>query len=373
MTAATADRPVVPLEQALDLVVSLLGEIETATPSREYYGRLCAAVCRLIRMDRAVIWLYDAGRHDVYLAGAHGLDVDPLAAINATLETAPIARRALEEDRVVEVSEGVEEEVPPGLAAQLELGTLTCTPLAAAGTGYGVLLADRGGAGFTLTETERRLLYVSGKVLALAASTRISLRRAERARRLSDRLDLAREIHERVLQRLFGVSLVLDSPAALDRAARQRCAREIGEAAGELRTTLQRPVDAPPRTTGRTLRQELARLPEHRPPVPVTVVWPEGVEVPSALEPLAQAVLAEAVRNLRKHAEPTRVEVEAAAVDGAFALEVRNDGVAPGSVSSGGMGLRLAAFEALEHGGVLEFGPHGEGWWRVRLVVGEGR
>jgi hypothetical protein len=33
------------------------------------------------------------------------------------------------------------------------------------------------------------------------------------------------------------------------------------------------------------------------------------------------------------------------------------------------MGLRLAGFEALQHGGVVEFGPCGEQAWRVRLVV----
>jgi hypothetical protein len=33
------------------------------------------------------------------------------------------------------------------------------------------------------------------------------------------------------------------------------------------------------------------------------------------------------------------------------------------------MGLRLVAFEALQHGGVVEFGALGEDGWRVRLVV----
>jgi hypothetical protein len=33
------------------------------------------------------------------------------------------------------------------------------------------------------------------------------------------------------------------------------------------------------------------------------------------------------------------------------------------------MGLRLAAFEALESGGVVEFGPQDADHWRVRLTV----
>jgi hypothetical protein len=33
------------------------------------------------------------------------------------------------------------------------------------------------------------------------------------------------------------------------------------------------------------------------------------------------------------------------------------------------MGLRLAAFEALQEGGFVEFGSRDEGEWKVRLVV----
>jgi hypothetical protein len=52
-----------------------------------------------------------------------------------------------------------------------------------------------------------------------------------------------------------------------------------------------------------------------------------------------------------------------------FILEVANDGLGPGGgTASTGMGLRLAAFEALHAGGFVEFGEH-EGIWKVRLVV----
>jgi hypothetical protein len=36
------------------------------------------------------------------------------------------------------------------------------------------------------------------------------------------------------------------------------------------------------------------------------------------------------------------------------------------------MGLRLAALEALQSGGVVEFGQRGPGRWQVRLVVPDG-
>jgi signal transduction histidine kinase len=80
-------------------------------------------------------------------------------------------------------------------------------------------------------------------------------------------------------------------------------------------------------------------------------------------------VLAEAVRNAHKHAEPTRVSVNAGQRGGAFILEVINDGVRGEGRRGTGMGLRLAAFEALQVGGFVEFGARDGDKWQVRLVV----
>jgi hypothetical protein len=61
------------------------------------------------------------------------------------------------------------------------------------------------------------------------------------------------------------------------------------------------------------------------------------------------------------------VRVHVGRIDGAFVLEVRNDGARP-ETRGAGMGLRLAAVEALQRGALVEFGPEG-GDWRLRLVV----
>jgi hypothetical protein len=58
--------------------------------------------------------------------------------------------------------------------------------------------------------------------------------------------------------------------------------------------------------------------------------------------------------------------------DGLFVLEVVNDGVGGGRRHGPpGMGLRLAALEALHSGGVVEFGEREPGTWQVRLAVPE--
>jgi signal transduction histidine kinase len=86
------------------------------------------------------------------------------------------------------------------------------------------------------------------------------------------------------------------------------------------------------------------------------------------LEPLTQSVLSEALRNVSKHAAATAIDVGVSRDEDIFKLEVHNDGVSQ-SPRGPGIGLRLAAFEALQHGGMVEFGPAPQAGWRVRLVV----
>jgi signal transduction histidine kinase len=189
---------------------------------------------------------------------------------------------------------------------------------------------------------------------------------------MGERLDLAREMHERVMQRLFGVSLALSAGELLSTEEQERCRVEMVEALADLRRALERPLAPLPRETGTTLATELERL-AGAPGPPVRVSWPAGLVVPPDLEPLAQSVLAEALRNVHKHARASSVDVTLARDEDTFTLEVRNDGlretVAGRAPGAGGMGLRLAGFEALQVGGMVEFGPAGDGVWRMRLVV----
>ena len=364
-----APAPEAPRVQMLDVFVALLSELDAPIPSHEFYGRICQAVCRLTSMERVALFLYDEALHRVRAVGSWGMDRTLLEAVDATLEESPLARRALSEDRVVEVSEQIEREVPAEYARLLGLTTLTCTPLAAAGRRFGVLFADRGGGHFRLTDAERHAMWTLGKVGALAEAARIATRHQERTRGLADRIDLTREIHEQVIQRLFGVSLALSAGQELSAAERARCALEMQTALADLRTALRRPLALSPRETQTTLRAELERLERRRDGVPLELRWQDSRPLPSHVEPLAQSVLAEALRNAQKHAEPTRVEVSVGSDEGTFQLEVMNDGIRRYREKGTGMGLRLAQFEALQQGGVVEFGPLAGDRWRLRLVV----
>src|SRR5882757_2511474 len=88
---------------ALELLSDVLAGVDEEHGSDQFFSRLAEAVCRLAQMDRAVIFTYDDARRRVHAAGSHGVALDDFTDGHVTVESAPVARLALTEDRVIEV------------------------------------------------------------------------------------------------------------------------------------------------------------------------------------------------------------------------------------------------------------------------------
>src|SRR5206468_11666258 len=152
-----------------------------------------------------------------------------------------------ERDQLVEVDGDVRDQIPPEYAALMaDPVRLVCAPMVASGWAIGVILADRLLSAPPLDDAERDLLWTLGKAAALAAVSRTVATQAAQARELRRRIDLARDIHEGVIQRLFGVSMALDGEGELPADARARCAAETQRALSDLRAALQRPLGRAP-------------------------------------------------------------------------------------------------------------------------------
>ncbi len=354
---------------AVDAVVRLLFELgDEAAESDPLDDRICEAICRLTSLERAVLLLYDPARRLVVPAGSHGVAPEILAHVYGSLEETPIAQRALGEEAVI-VVDSLPGHVPDRYSEVPTVTAISCTPVAAAGRWLGVIFADRNGAPLDLGPEELQTMRALGRTAALATTVRGAVAQHERDTLLLERVELAREVHESVMQRLFGVSMVLGSGRELSAADAERSAAEVEAALGELRDALERSLEPTGEPTVTTLRAELGRLGRQYKAVPISVRWEPGAEVPEGLEPLAVSVLGEALRNAEKHASPSEVRIAITSVDGAFALEVKNDGITNGGQGAGsGLGLRLAAYESMQRGGMLEYGAEAREW-RVRLVL----
>jgi signal transduction histidine kinase len=315
-------------------------------------------------LRRATLLLYDEAYQAVRAVGSYGVEDEILRHLVGNLNETPVAQKALEDDDVI-VFTDFAEHVPQRFHGVVDTKAIACIPVATGGRWLGVIFADQDGERFELAENERLPLRTLGRAAALVASVEQATRERERAHQLDQRIALTRELHEQVIQRLFALSLVLGAEGGLAHEDRIRAHDELRSVLGELRGALERGLGPPERETKLKIRDVLGRLADEDERVHVR--WQNGVRVPPRIEPLAQSVLSEALRNIGKHADPERITVEVGESGGALTLEVLNDRArqAPGGA---GLGLRLASIEALRHQGVVEFGPIGDGRWRVRLV-----
>lgn len=313
-----------------------------------------------------MILLYDDAYRAVRVAGSHRLEPSILKRLEGTLNETPIAQRALEDDDVIVLSGDIYEHVPQRFHSMVATEAIACVPVAMGGRYLGIIFADRDGEPFELSDSERLPLRTLGRAAALVAGVDGAARERERARLLDERIALTRELHEQVIQRLFALSLVLGAEGELGAEDRARADSELQSVLAELRGALERGLIPSERETKLTLRRVLRRLEDEDDRVAVT--WQSGVRVPTRLEPLAQTVLAEALRNAAKHADPTRIAIAVSASDDTLSFELTNDGVRAHNGSPSGLGLRLASIEALQHEGVVEFGQLDQDRWRVRLV-----
>ena len=241
------------------------------------------------------------------------------------------------------------------------------------------LTQKRGGGEFG--EEDQQLIEM------LAAHAAVAIENArlyERARELSiveERNRLARDLHDSVAQKLFGVVLTAEAASTLltqdvaqARAQLDRLQELVGEALEELRslvfelrppaleteglaTTLRKHVDVLRRVHRREIELRIAGTPQ--------------------LSPRADAevfrIAQEALQNALRHARAERIELSLEARDGSLALSVADDGDGfnrdDPSLRSHRLGLTSMEERARELGGTLEIESHpGEGT-TVRLEV----
>ena len=238
---------------AIELLVEVLSSGELDLDREAFYSRLAEGVCRIAGMRRAIIFRFDEVTRRVDAAGAHGMSLEHFADYPVSLDLAPDAERALRENRVIEVAPPAMPRSRPSSQARRQSPARLRAPVGGgpvAGRHHRRTAAELD----PLDDERRELLWTLGKTLALASTARTATYYGERAHELQQRIDLARDIHERVVQRLFGVSMALSPPGPLEDVSRERCADEVQIALTDLRSALQRPLGRTPRPPARRSR-----------------------------------------------------------------------------------------------------------------------
>lgn len=192
-----------------------------------------------------------------------------------------------------------------------------------------------------------------------------SVERAEHGQALACSPEVARWLHDEVVQRLSSVVAVLGSDGALRRADQVRGQAELEVALGALRLLLNDGVERPPARRFRTVVEAVraaAALPGGG---LVRLELTGDAELCPATGELVADFVAETMRNAVKHADARAIVVTVTVDEQVVRIHAFNDGVRarPAHGPGAGIGLRLLAARALDHGAyVLTRAAPPDGW-----------
>lgn len=258
-------------------------------------------------------------------------------------------------------------QLAPGIAAS---GSALVLPLSATGTVAGVLVAVRppDARPFGLDELDMMGAFVDQA--ALAWQLAVTQRRLRELDVLADRDRIARDLHEQVIQRLFGIGLTLRGtvPRAHDAVVQQRisaAADDLHDVIEEISTAIFDLHDGPAQAVPLCERIE-AVVGQFASSQLRTTVHSSGSL--SAVGPVlidhAEAVVREATSNAVRHAHASELSVSVT-VDDVFCVEVTDDGCGiPDEVT--GSGLQNLRRRAADVGGSFVAEPRATGGTRVR-------
>jgi signal transduction histidine kinase len=219
--------------------------------------------------------------------------------------------------------------------------------------------------------------------LSLAAAAALAIDNARLHERhaalslLEDRERIGRDLHDTVLQQLFGTGLAMHGTAQLAQGHPEIAERlqhhidDLDAIIRDIRSAIFKIEVA--RSPGTSLRREIldlaagaARVLGFEPAVhfdgPIDTAV--GAEVASHLLP----VLREALSNIARHAGATHVNL-AVRADTILQLEVADDGIGAGVEPVGGNGLRNMTQRAQQLGGRANIGRTAKGGTRLEWIV----
>jgi signal transduction histidine kinase len=306
---------------------------------------------RLFRADSAGMVRYDVGSHTAEMVGRwesrgrHVFDVGTVVSLDDETTIARVYR----ERRPLRLQwTGVDGPLAEGMRAAGFTLTVAA-PIEVEGRLWGAVSVGWANREVELPDTMEEKLGAFCELVALGlASADARERLLESRARIVEagdaaRLELARNLHDGAQQRLVALGLrlhaarraVADDPARAEELLHVACG-ELEDANAELRN-LARGIH-PVLLTEQGLGPALGVL-ARRSQLPVEVVAVPDERIPASVEVAVYYVVSEALTNVAKYAQASRVTVRAVVEDGWCVVDVHDDGCG-GANPAAGSGLR---------------------------------
>jgi signal transduction histidine kinase len=355
-------------------------EVTAAMLSTGYSDSLSILVSRVYTLadaDVVTVVVPTGNPNEVVVSVARGLDEERLAGFTFAA-AGTLAGSVLEGAQPRLVADGTGSTVV--LADGRTMGPVMAVPLIPSGTPEGVMIVSRvlGSAPFTASDLELAADFAGQASVALEL---IKARGAqERMLLLEDRGRIARDLHDHVIQQLFGTGLELQnlagsvgSPAAADRI--MQSVTNLDTAIAQIRTAIFA-LSSQGSANRDTIRHKLIDLandvaPGLKSTPAVSFAGPVDVVVTGALADDVLAVAREGLTNAAKHAGAQRTAVSLQVSAASVELTISDDGRGMPK-SQRKSGLANLEVRAQVRGGTLSIqtGPAGTSLvWRVPSPV----
>jgi two-component system nitrate/nitrite sensor histidine kinase NarX len=311
------------------------------------------------------VLVWDAAHARLVMRAAHGYRADTVARISFAPDEG-ITGVVLRTRRTV-----LSEDLHADPRASVRINALTdaegirsliCVPIVVAGEVYGLFNASYR-APRAFRSDDSRPFEALAQRAALAIENARLFEQAQAAAALEERQRLARELHDAVMQTLFSASLIAEVLPRLwqrgggDVAERLEELRQLTRGAlAEMRTLLLelRPAALTDSSMGELLGH-LAEAFVGRARVPVEQDVRADVALPPDVQVAFYRIAQEALNNVAKHAEATRVVLRFASTPAGAELRIADDGrgFLPGAGPPGHFGLGIMGERARAIGAAL--------------------
>jgi signal transduction histidine kinase len=333
-------------------------------------------VATLVEADLVAVIIEGEAPQTLIVAAARGDDAKRIQESVFPLEGSVVGR-ALVSGQPLQVDRPELEEVFDG---EPVLGPTVIVPLAAFGHSIGALSVSRRAGRSPFTATDLAMATEFGAQASVAVELARGRLDREQLERFADRSRIARDLHDHVIQRLFGAGLALQSVARRSPELHDSLLEQvdaIDAAISEIRTVIFA-LAASSHAADGSLRHRLLDIVSDAGstasnPATISFSGPVDLLVRDELAEAVVAVVRESLANVARHAEAAHCEVEVVVNDDGLRVQVDDDGIGftPGGRASGTANL---AARAAELDGSYRIASRHEGGTRVlwQVPLGDG-
>ncbi len=294
------------------------------------------------------------------VAAAHGAEAERMRGISIAIQNTLSARAMRTGGIVADVTQR------SYLGGELLLGPTAAVALTAAGQAIGALCVARNPVGEAFTPVELETVAEFAAQASIAITLAWARRDRQRLEVAEDRARIARDLHDHVIQRLFGAGLSLQAIAAADPSRGPQIEEQVAEldaAIAEIRTAIftlrTRPHDRPGGVRHRVLDVVTELTAALAAPPRLTFKGPIDLAVHDDLADDVTAVVREALANVARHADAESTTVSITVDDHDVTVIVEDDGRGISALTAHEGGTANLRDRAGQRGGLFELARAG--------------